>query len=260
MLLPEMVPVPIPLISPTLTPEIPIMQGPIIQLPGIPCMETRLSLLPRTISNSILLTYGTVTDIDGNVYRTVSIGTQAWMAENLRTTHYQNGDALPNVREPGSWLGSGNRPGTYCYYLFDEANAEIYGAYYNWAAASDPRNLAPEGWHLATEEDWKTLQGYAYATYGAHFAAALREPTTAHWNKDMASNPMGTNASGFTALAADRAFTLTDSYWYKGNYGYFWTSSGSADLPVYALLRNDLSLPVDQNLKGFNIRCVKNKN
>ncbi len=200
------------------------------------------------------ITYGTVADVDGNVYKTVTIGTQTWMAENLRTTHYQNGDPIRNEQDPYKWQGFNTSEGVYCYFKNEAAKAPIYGAYYNWYAAADTRNVAPAGWHVATEEDWEKLKEHCSLTYGQNYGYALREPTTAHWNSD---DWFSFNETGFTALGADRAFTTSDYNWARGNQGYFWTKSGSADLPKYASVDKEVGAFPDQPGKGFNIRCVK---
>jgi uncharacterized protein (TIGR02145 family) len=98
---------------------------------------------------------GTVTDIDGNVYQTVTLGGQVWMAENLKVTRYRNGDPIPCVNDASAW--SGLSTGAYCHYNNDFNNAAIYGRLYNWYAVSDSRNIAPGGWHVPTDTEWQTL-------------------------------------------------------------------------------------------------------
>jgi uncharacterized protein (TIGR02145 family) len=98
---------------------------------------------------------GTVTDYDGNFYRTVRIGDQCWMMDNLKVTHYRNGDPIPNVTDAGEWNNLST--GAYCDYNNDPANADAYGRLYNFCAVYDSRNIAPEGWHVATDEEWQTL-------------------------------------------------------------------------------------------------------
>ena len=91
----------------------------------------------------------TVKDIDGNVYHTVTIGTQIWMVENLKTTKYRNGDGIPNVTDNTQW---GNlTTWAYCNYNNDAANGTKYGKLYNWYAVNDSRNIAPTGWHVPTD-------------------------------------------------------------------------------------------------------------
>ncbi|MBU1066047.1 fibrobacter succinogenes major paralogous domain-containing protein, partial [bacterium] len=101
---------------------------------------------------------GIVTDIDGNVYQTVKIGDQWWMAKNLKVTHYRNGDFLPNVVNSTEW--SNLVTGAYCIYNNNDSLLEIYGCLYNWNSITDNRNLAPEGWHIPSDEEWKQLEIY----------------------------------------------------------------------------------------------------
>ena len=98
---------------------------------------------------------GTVTDIDGNIYQTVKIGNQWWMAENLKVTHYRNGEAIPNVTDNATWTGL--TTGAYCEYNNDVNNVATYGRLYNWYAVDDSRNIAPAGWHVASDRGVATI-------------------------------------------------------------------------------------------------------
>ena len=91
-----------------------------------------------------------VTDIDGNIYTTVTIGNKVWMAANLRVTRYRNGDVIPYITDSTAWRNS--QTGGRCFYNNDTTQATAYGLLYNWYAINDNRNIAPEGWHIATEE------------------------------------------------------------------------------------------------------------
>ncbi|MFQ5629021.1 MAG: fibrobacter succinogenes major paralogous domain-containing protein [bacterium] len=97
-----------------------------------------------------------VTDIDGNSYRAVKIGDQWWMAENLRVTRYRNGDAIPNITDNKAW--SQLTTGALCNYDNDPEKAAIYGLLYTWYAVIDSRGIAPEGWHVPSDEEWKQLE------------------------------------------------------------------------------------------------------
>lgn len=100
----------------------------------------------------------TVTDIDGNIYHTVTIGTQTWMIENLNTSHYRNSDIIPHVVIDSLW--SGLSTGAWCNYNNDTAIGSKYGKLYNYLAVGDNRNIAPIGWHVSTIEDWVILEDY----------------------------------------------------------------------------------------------------
>ncbi len=198
------------------------------------------------------ISYGTVGDIDGNNYKTVTIGTQTWMVENLKTTHYRNGDPITNVNDPDFWLSHAT-VGAYCYYNYDDSRIETFGAYYNWIAATDKRNIAPEGWHVATLEDWEKLKEFCWGD-----GSKLSETTTAHWKNQYSS---ATNETGFSVLAADRAKLFTDNEWDFGHIAYFWTSSGTLDFPDGIIIFSDGEIrtqaQVEYTGRGYNIRCVK---
>lgn len=100
----------------------------------------------------------TVTDIDGNTYKTIQIGNQRWMAENLKVTRYRNGTAIPTVTSNTDWFNL--TTGAYCNYDNSTSDAAIYGRLYNWYAVNDSRNIAPTGWHVPSDEEWKTLEKY----------------------------------------------------------------------------------------------------
>jgi uncharacterized protein (TIGR02145 family) len=95
-----------------------------------------------------------VTDADGNVYQAVKIGTQTWMAENLRTTKFSDGTPIPNVTDNAAWGNTATS--AYCWYNNDIANATPYGALYNWYTVNSGK-LAPTGWHIPTTAEWQTL-------------------------------------------------------------------------------------------------------
>lgn len=205
-----------------------------------------------------------VTDIDGNTYFTVRIGDQCWMAQNLKVTHYRNGDPIPQVTDNGEWTGLAT--GACCAYDNDESNVDTYGRLYNWYAVDDSRNIAPEGWHVPTDEEWKQLEIYlgmsqadadAQGWRGTDEGGKLKEFGTVHWDTP---NTGATNLSGFTALPAGyrsaygsynkigseiRFWTSnehnTDGGWYR------WLEYTHSDCYRFAYLKNG----------GVSIRCVK---
>ncbi len=109
-----------------------------------------------TILLLLSLSFGTVTDIDGNVYETVQIGEQLWMAENLKTTHYNDGSEIPNITNNGEW--SGLSTGAYSDYMNNPTNSETYGRLYNWYTVDDDRGVCPTGWHVPSDEEFMALE------------------------------------------------------------------------------------------------------
>ena len=99
-----------------------------------------------------------VSDIDGNTYKTVVVGEQNWMAENLKTTRYATGDTIPNVINKEKWLNLTN--GTWAYYKNDEKFNDVYGKLYNWHNVIDERNVCPNGWHVPSDAEWKVLADF----------------------------------------------------------------------------------------------------
>lgn len=198
----------------------------------------------------------TVTDIDGNVYKTIKIGNQVWMAENLRVTRYRNGDAIPNIGDNNDWKNSAN--GARCYYDNDSATyAAIYGALYNGKAIMDTRNIAPEGWHIATNENWELLRD----TLGGEIVAGnkIKEAGTAHWRSP---NADADNSSGFNALPGGYRSGSLGTFIYLSELAYYWTSTVSLTSDrnySWSLSYNKSNLENSNDaLKwGFSVRCVK---
>lgn len=203
------------------------------------------------------LKYGTMIDQDGNEYKTVTIGTQTWMAENLRTTKYRDGSAIPNVTDNTAWTNL--TTGAYCNYNSTTNTDTIatYGRLYNWYAATNNRNIAPEGWHLPTETEWRTLIDYL----GNNVAGGkMKETGTTHW---LSPNTGATNESGFTALPSGvrSDFRELGKFFAMGNLGYYWSST-PIDTKYYLLpLVSHEDAMVGQtgfyNTNGLAVRLVK---
>ena len=152
----------------------------------------------------VALQNGSMTDIDGNEYLTVKIGEQWWMAENLKTTHYRNGDPIPQVLVTEEW--DSLLTGAYCDFDDSDSISQEYGRLYNWYAVDDNRGLAPEGWRVPTYDDWAELVLYLDSTvniYGGHLfgtdqGGKLKETGFEHWSRSSrwAYNSVGFNARG----------------------------------------------------------------
>ncbi len=226
--------------------------------------------LTNTTTRSFIVTdHNIVTDIDGNTYRTVEIGNQVWMAENLKVEHYQNGDPIANLSESIAdgydWTNA--TYGAYCNYKKDSQYIGTYGYLYNWYAVNDSRGLAPEGWHVPSDEEWKQLEIYLGMNQSSadgkywrgNIGGKLKEAGTSHW---YSPNRDATNASGFTALPG--GWRSSNAFFDgKGYYAFFWTSTRNWEGSWFRRLDyNSTSverLPYDNHSLrvGGNIRCVK---
>jgi uncharacterized protein (TIGR02145 family) len=176
--------------------------------------------------------YGSVTDIDGNTYNTITIGTQVWTVENLRTTKYRDGTPIPNVADNAAWAGL--TTGAYCNYNNDTANAAIYGRLYNWSAATDTHNIAPAGFHLPSQAEWDVLRNYLGGLNVA--GSKVKEAGLAHW---FSPNTGADNSSGFTALPGGARYynysTGGSFFSHLGYNGVWWTSTTSGSNPDNAM-------------------------
>ena len=195
-----------------------------------------------------------MTDIDGNVYNTVTIGTQVWMVENLKTTKYRNGDMIANVTFDATWVASNT--GSYCWYNNDAATYKAtYGALYNWYAVADSRNIAPAGWHVATDAEWTTLTTFLGGESVA--GGKLKETGTSHW---LSPNTGTTNSSGFTAFPGGLRYS-NGAFGSVGYYGYWWTSTEfSTTNTWYRYMSYYYSYAYggyDSKYFGFSVRCLQ---
>jgi len=157
----------------------------------------------------------TITDIDGNVYHTVPIGTQLWMIENLKTTKYNDGSDIPLVEDPEEWADL--LTPAYCWYDNNNTYKHPYGALYN-SYVIETDKLCPEGWHVPTNSDWGTLINYLEEPVGGK----LKEYGTVNWKNP---NTNATNETGFTALPGGYRTYFTGEFWYINDAGYWWTST-----------------------------------
>jgi uncharacterized protein (TIGR02145 family) len=185
----------------------------------------------------------------GYDYDIVSIGTQCWFAENLRNTNYRNGDGIPNVTGNSEW--SGLSTGAQCSYINDDSYISTYGRLYNWYSVSDPRDLCPSGWHVATDDEWTTLTDGFGGLLIAGDALKSSSSDTPEWD--------GTNSSGFSALAGGLRFN-DGSFLGEGIYGWFWSSSPFSGGGGWIRLLNSGSDDIARyNYPpqfGFSVRCV----
>lgn len=230
---------------------------------------TPLDGSPISVTATSKTTPDNVTDIDGNVYSVVKIGSQVWMAENLKVTHYPNNDAIPLVTDNAAWINLGDNGDAYCYYN-NNANGEaaIYGALYTWSAAmhgasavndgvSSVQGACPDGWHMPSKLDWSTLSDYI-GSYNQ--GGKMKEAGTAHWKTP---NTGANNSSGFTALPGGTRVDGATDFWQLNERGYWWTTySSSGDKAVSFYLRYDKDSGIGgynaSKNRGFSVRCVMN--
>ena len=228
--------------------------------------------------------YGTVTDIDGNSYQTVKIGNQWWMAENLKVKRYNNGDSINYVGEVGSFSTldstkwNNTTTGAYC--IIDNGSntsqnyqGKMFGFLYNYYSVSDSRKIAPVGWHVPSDADWKILETYLGMNSG--------DADNINWRGDVQGNKLktytgwkmlkapadysvwGTNESGFTAIGG--SCCMYNGVWGNpGTFytGFWWTSTlnTTSNQPWYRYM--DYQKPsvfrfYGPMTYGFSVRCVK---
>jgi uncharacterized protein (TIGR02145 family) len=195
----------------------------------------------------------TVSDIDGNVYNTVTIGAQVWMKENLKVTHYRNGESIPNVTDGTAWKNLFN--GALCYYNNDSAaNASDYGVLYNWYAVNDSMNICPFSWHVPTDAEWTTLTGYLGGQSIA--GGKLKETGTTHWQSP---NTGATNETGFTALPGGFRDNIGFNFY---RYDGLWWSFTERDSirAFYNIIFFDFSNLMggySSKTCGYSVRCIR---
>jgi uncharacterized protein (TIGR02145 family) len=227
---------------------------------GIYTVTVSNGTLPNATSSGAVfsvVSLRAVTDIDGNVYSTVTIGTQVWMGENLKTTRYNDGTAIPLVTDSTAW-GNLRTPG-YCWYLNDSAAyaylGNPFGALYNWYAVNTGK-LAPTGWHVPTDAEWSTLASYLG---GDSVAGGALKASGGSW---ASPNTGATDETGFNAYPnGERNNNGTFNNF--GFIGYWW--SATAYNATFSLIRimgySDaylLDYPVGDYSAGYSVRCVRN--
>ena len=228
----------------------------------------------------LALSFGTVTDIDGNIYETVQIGEQLWMAENLKVTHYNNGDEIANITDYTEW----NNLSTDAYSIYDNepSNADIYGNLYNWYAVDDNRGICMDGWHVPTHDEWTALERYICSEIsnntncfdefpydpftqgglGSSEGGHLKEAEGGYWeNYDGA-----TNLSGFTGLPSGaREITglgFSEDFGLS-SWGWYWTATQyNSNNSWYRTIRSNYSFVGRYHglkTRGSSVRCLSDE-
>jgi uncharacterized protein (TIGR02145 family) len=194
-----------------------------------------------------------VRDYDGNIYRTVTLGKQVWMAENLKTTHYSDGEAIPEIKDDSQWTNLST--GAYCMNNNDKNISAIYGYLYNWFVISNSHKICPVGWHVPSANEWKSLETYLGGVGSA--GAKMKEAGTGKWADP---NTKADNSSGFTGLPggsrnSDGTFNI------PGENGMWWTAT---EFSITTAWHRRLYFNVgfidnifSPRTEGFSIRCIK---
>lgn len=231
--------------------------GDLLKITGISSIYRTVFMIVPTSSQTVTFNFVACTDIDGNNYAVVQIGSQTWMEENLRTTKYQDGSGIPNVHDSAAWRN--DTSGAYCNYHNDTLEGETYGHLYNFYVVEDSRNACPVGWHVPSDDEWRTLANFLGDSAVA--GQKMKENCTTRWAYD--DTTWGTNTSGFTGLCANfrnstGAWSLAPNNDHDTNY---WSST--IDVSDFAWFRGlrwcyiDLFRAPTMFTAGFSVRCVK---
>ncbi len=222
--------------------------------------------------STLLNSAGTITDIDGNNYQTIIVGTKKWMAEDLKVTRFSNGDKIPGstylpmVTDSTAW-GSLYSAG-FCFYDNNSANGNVYGALYNFYAVVDSRNMCPTGWHVPTDNEWMDFElslGMTSAQVnltglrGTTEGDKMKEIGTEHW---IGGNTSATNSSGFSGLPNGARNYDGSSFDNLGIIGSWWTSTSGGSIECYCrYLQNTYSMVGRTSTfrnSGIAVRCIEN--
>ncbi|MBN2819765.1 MAG: fibrobacter succinogenes major paralogous domain-containing protein [Bacteroidales bacterium] len=214
-------------------------------------------IVPEIMFNASL-SYDSLSDIDGNYYKTIQIGTQTWMAENLQTTKYNDGTPIVLITNNDEWTET--HIGAYCWYDNDEnIYKDVYGALYNFYTV-ESKKLCPVGWHVPTMIEWDTLLNHLE---NSEISTTLREEGGLHWNNS--SIYSGTNESGFTALPSGyRKGIGENDFESMGKHAAWWVDSTFSEDDSFAWsfqLNYYPNYPypwiADIKKNGYSVRCIK---
>ena len=217
-------------------------------------------------TESEVVSFGYVIDIDGNIYKIVQIGNQIWMAENLKVTHYNDGSEIPTGYSNSEW---GNlSTGAYTVYNDDPSNTDVYGNLYNWYVVEDERGVCPAGWNVPTDDEIKELEMYLGMSQVEADDADWRGTNEGSklagmadlWNDGNLVNNPEFGTSGFNLLPGGYR-NGNGNYYGMGYNGYFWSSTEGNDyLAWYRLLdyvNSEVSRYLNNKRGGFSVRCIR---
>ncbi|MBT3800101.1 MAG: hypothetical protein HOG05_03025 [Bacteroidetes bacterium] len=209
----------------------------------------------------------TVSDIDGNVYSTIIIGNQEWMAENLKVTHYRNGDPIPNVHNNNEWVYLNN--GAYSIYDNNQNNVDVFGLLYNWYAVNDDRDICTDGWKVPSDDEYMELErflgmseidvqdmGHRGTNEGSKLAGNANL-----WDDGALKNNNEFGSTGFNSIPSGYRTYHNGTYHKLGSECFFWTSTeGFTPYVLYRIIGyNYSSVYRGDNYKqiGFSVRCIR---
>jgi uncharacterized protein (TIGR02145 family) len=199
-----------------------------------------------------------IIDIEGNTYKTVRVGNQLWMKENLRVTHYRNGDPVPNIQNGSAWATQTHD--AFCYWNNDSANyAANFGVLYNGYVVESPKQICPTGWHIPSRLEWNELANFLGGSNVA--GGKMKESGIVHWNTP---NTGATNLVGFNALPAGNRHGDNAAFAGRGEFSHWWTSTKVSSNQYYfkSIFYNSTVLGdvYERKVFGFAIRCIKDNN
>ena len=227
-------------------------------------VEEPTSQPPTNLNLNPNLTYGSVADAEGNEYATIVIDTQEWMAENLNTTKYANGDPIPNVIVGAQWTSL--TTGAWVHYNHDSQYKNPYGKLYNWYTVADPRNVCPTGWRVPSENEWSNLINYldtnsVFNPSQNTGGGKMKSVGTQYWQSP---NEDATNESGLTCLPGGY-FSGGGTFGNIGVQGNMWSSSeglgqfSTVNAFFITLDKGNGSATMVTTSKqaGFSVRCIR---
>lgn len=204
------------------------------------------------------LSYGSLIDLEGNTYKTIQIGTQIWMAENLRVTKFRNNTPILNISDSLQWANlydNNTQVAAWAHYQNDPSNNGVYGKLYNWYAAVNSNGICPQGWHVPSDGEWTTLTNFLGGEPVA--AGKMKSAGTQYWKTP---NVEATNSSGFSALAGGLRYYYS-SFDFLFDFGTWWSATADNTTRSWAryLSYEFGSVFRTSSIKenGFSIRCLK---
>jgi uncharacterized protein (TIGR02145 family) len=239
----------------------------IAQAQNIPRIDPNAANLPVAANNAIALVTPAIPSVTIVNEPCPPLYNQIWMQKNLNITTYRNGDHIPEVKDSVEWAKL--TTGAWCYYNNDPANGKIYGKLYNWYAVNDPRGLAPEGWHIPSNEEWTAMSNGLGGDRVAggkmkdlHSGYSTPKGYIYYW---LSPNVDASNTSGFNGLPGGmHSYLPAAGFDGIGKFGFWWSSTGNSSPPVayawYRTLYNSYGVTDGKNDNGrfgFSVRCVK---